>query len=98
VAGAFRSRILFAAESVAAAASAVALANIKALRDEGVVRQVKDDTGPYLQQCLRQVFGNHPLVAMIMAPALVAGRLELDELVAKTKCAVDRTAMELGLR
>mgnify|MGYP006181628321 FL=1 len=34
---------------------------------------------------------------MIMAPALVAGRTELDELVAKTKLAVDRTAMELGL-
>ncbi|MDP2748252.1 aspartate aminotransferase family protein [Pseudomonas sp.] len=128
-------------------AAAVALANIKALRDEGVVNQVKDDTGPYLQQCLREVFGNHPLVGdiqgtglvaalqfaedktsrkrfanegdiawrcrtigfeegviirstqgrMIMAPALVAGRTELDELVAKTKLAVDRTAMELGL-
>ena len=128
-------------------AAAVALANIKALRDEGVVNQVKDDTGPYLQQCLRQVFGDHPLVGdiqgtglvaalqfaedkasrkrfanendiawrcrtigfeegliirstlgrMIMAPALVAGRTELDELVEKTKRAVDRTAMELGL-
>jgi adenosylmethionine-8-amino-7-oxononanoate aminotransferase len=128
-------------------AAAVALANIKALRDEGVVSQVKDDTGPYLQQCLRQVFGDHPLVGdiqgtglvaalqfaedkasrkrfanendiawrcrtigfeegliirstlgrMIMAPALVAGRTELDELVEKTKRAVDRTAMELGL-
>jgi adenosylmethionine-8-amino-7-oxononanoate aminotransferase len=128
-------------------AAAVALANIKALRDEGVVSQVKDDTGPYLQQCLRQVFGDHPLVGdiqgtglvaalqfaedkasrkrfanendiawrcrtigfeegliirstlgrMIMAPALVAGRTELDELVEKTKREVDRTAMELGL-
>ncbi len=128
-------------------AAAVALANIKALRDEGVVSQVKDDTGPYLQHCLRQVFGDHPLVGdiqgtglvaalqfaedkasrkrfanendiawrcrtigfeegliirstlgrMIMAPALVAGRTELDELVEKTKRAVDRTAMELGL-
>lgn len=128
-------------------AAAVALANIKALRDEGVVNRVKDDTGPYLQQCLREVFSNHPLVGdiqgtglvaalqfaedktsrkrfanegdiawrcrtigfeegviirstqgrMIMAPALVAGRTELDELVAKTKLAVDRTAMELGL-
>ena len=34
---------------------------------------------------------------MIMAPALVAGRTQLDELVEKTKRAVDRTAMELGL-
>lgn len=128
-------------------AAAVALANIKALRDEGVVSQVKNDTGPYLQQCLRQVFGDHPLVGeiqgsglvaalqfaedkatrkrfanendlawrcrtigfeegliirstlgrMIMAPALVATRGELDELVEKTKRAVDRTAQEIGL-
>ncbi|MND36962.1 Taurine--pyruvate aminotransferase [compost metagenome] len=127
-------------------AAAVAIANLKALRDEGVVTQVKQDTGPYLQQCLREVFGNHPLVGdiqgtglvaalqfaedkatrkrfanendiawrcrtigfeegliirstlgrMIMAPALVATRAELDELVAKTKIAVDRTAQELG--
>lgn len=34
---------------------------------------------------------------MIMAPALVATHAELDELVAKTKLAVDRTAQELGL-
>jgi adenosylmethionine-8-amino-7-oxononanoate aminotransferase len=34
---------------------------------------------------------------MIMAPALVAGRTQLDELVEKTKRAVDRTAMALGL-
>ncbi|WP_324730791.1 aspartate aminotransferase family protein [Pseudomonas paeninsulae] len=128
-------------------AAAVALANIKALRDEGVVSQVKNDTGPYLQQCLRQVFGDHPLVGeiqgtglvaalqfaedkatrkrfanesditwrcrtvgfeegliirstlgrMIMAPALVATRGELDELVEKTKRAVDRTAQEMGV-
>ena len=127
-------------------AAAVAIANLKALRDEGVVRQVKADTGPYLQQCLREVFGNHPLVGdiqgtglvaalqlaedkatrkrfdnendiawrcrtlgfeegviirstlgrMIMAPALVATRAELDELVEKTRKALDRTAQELG--
>jgi adenosylmethionine-8-amino-7-oxononanoate aminotransferase len=127
-------------------AAAVAIANLKALRDEGVVSQVKNDTGPYLQQCLREVFGNHPLVGdiqgtglvaalqfaedkatrkrfanendiawrcrtigfeegliirstlgrMIMAPALVATRAEIDELVSKTKIAVDRTAQELG--
>ncbi|MBS7690947.1 aspartate aminotransferase family protein [Pseudomonas lalucatii] len=128
-------------------AAAVAIANIKALRDEGVVERVKADTGPYLQQCLRQVFGEHPLVGeiqgtglvaalqfcadqasrrrfanetditwrcrtigfeegliiratggrMIMAPALVASRAEIDELVAKTQLAVDRTAMEIGV-
>ncbi|WXL24858.1 aspartate aminotransferase family protein [Ectopseudomonas mendocina] len=128
-------------------AAAVALANIKALRDEGVVTQVKEQTGPYLQQCLREVFSQHPLIGdiqgtgfvaalqfaedkatrkrfdnendlawrcrtigfeegviirstlgrMIMAPALIATRSELDELVEKTKRAVDRTAMEIGV-
>jgi len=34
---------------------------------------------------------------MIMAPALVASRCEIDELVAKTKLAVDRTAKEIGV-
>ncbi|QKE62067.1 aspartate aminotransferase family protein [Aquipseudomonas campi] len=127
-------------------AAAVAIANIKALRDEGVVNQVKNDSGPYLQQCLRQVFEGHPLVGeiqgtglvaalqlcedkpsrkrfanetditwrcrtigfeegliiratggrMIMAPALVATRGDIDELVSKTKLALDRTAQEFG--
>ncbi|MBD9577562.1 aspartate aminotransferase family protein [Pseudomonas sp. PDM23] len=128
-------------------AAAVAVANLRALRDEGWVNAVKSDTGPYLQQCLREVFGNHPLVGdiqgtgfvaalqfvqdkatrkrfdnendiawrcrtigfeegviirstlgrMIMAPALVAGRAEIDELVDKTRRAVDRTAQEIGV-
>ncbi|NWE49656.1 aspartate aminotransferase family protein [Pseudomonas gingeri] len=127
-------------------AAAVAIANLKALRDEGVVQQVKTDTGPYLQRCLREVFGQHPLVGevqgvglvaalqfaedkatrkrfanendmawrcrtlgfeegliirstlgrMIMAPALIATRAELDELVDKTRIVVDRTAREYG--
>jgi len=34
---------------------------------------------------------------MIMAPALVAKRSELDELVEKTRIAVDRTARGLGI-
>ncbi|WP_462402552.1 aspartate aminotransferase family protein [Pseudomonas sp. Marseille-QA0332] len=127
-------------------AAAVAVANLKALRDEGIVHQVKDDTGPYLQRILREVFANHPLIGqvqgaglvaalqfaedkpsrkryanendlawqcrtygfeegviirstlgrMIMAPALVANHSELDELVEKTRKAVDRTAKDLG--
>jgi len=127
-------------------AAAVAIANLKALRDEGVVTRVKDDIGPYLQQCLREVFGKHPLVGdiqgtgmvaalqlaedkstrkrfanendiawrcrtigfeegviirstlgrMIMAPALIASREEIDELISKTLKAVDRTAQEYG--
>ncbi len=127
-------------------AAAVAIANLKALRDEGVVTRVKDDIGPYLQQCLREVFGKHPLVGdiqgtgmvaalqlaedkstrkrfanendiawrcrtigfeegviirstlgrMIMAPALIASREEIDELISKTLKALDRTAQEYG--
>jgi len=127
-------------------AAAVAIANLKALRDEGVVTRVKDDIGPYLQQCLREVFGKHPLVGdiqgtgmvaalqlaedkstrkrfanendiawrcrtigfeegviirstlgrMIMAPALIASREEIDELIGKTLKALDRTAQEYG--
>lgn len=127
-------------------AAAVAIANLKALRDEGVVTRVKDDIGPYLQTCLREVFGKHPLVGdiqgtgmvaalqlaedrdsrkrfvnendiawrcrtlgfeegvivrstlgrIIMAPALIASREEVDELIAKTLKAMDRTAQEYG--
>ncbi|AHD14094.1 aspartate aminotransferase family protein [Pseudomonas asiatica] len=127
-------------------AAAVAIANLKALRDEGIVRQVKDDTGPYLQRILREVFADHPLIGqvqgaglvaalqfaehkptrkrfanendlawqcrtfgfeegviirstlgrMIMAPALIANHSELDELVEKTRIAVDRTARLVG--
>lgn len=128
-------------------AAAVAIANLKALRDENIITTVRDDTGPYLQKALREVFGNHPLIGeiqggglvaalqfaedkatrrryanenelawrcrtigfeegviirstlgrMIMAPALIATHAELDELVEKTKRAVDRTAKEIGL-
>ena len=128
-------------------AAAVAIANLKALRDENHVTRVRTDSGPYLQKTLREVFENHPLIGevqgaglvaalqfaedkatrkrfanenelawrcrtigfeegviirstlgrMIMAPALIAGHSELDELVEKTKRAVDRTAKEIGL-
>lgn len=125
----------------------MAIANLKALRDEQIVSQVKNDTGPYLQNALREVFADHPLIGeiqgtglvaalqfcedkatrkrfanesditwqcrtfgfeegviirstlgrMIMAPALVADHATLDELVEKTRRAVDRTAQQLGL-
>lgn len=127
-------------------AAAVAIANLKALRDEGIVERVKTDTGPYLQQRLREAFEQHPLIGevqglgmvaalqfaedratrkrfdnendiawrcrtlgfeegiiirstlgrMILAPALVATHAEIDELVNKTRVAVDRTAQEIG--
>lgn len=128
-------------------AAAVAIANIQAIQNEALVPQVKNDSGPYLQSLLREVFSQHPLVGeiqgaglvaalqftedkatrkrfanenelawrcrtlgfeegviirstlgrMIMAPALIANRSELEELVEKTKKAVDRTAREIGV-
>lgn len=128
-------------------AAAVALANLKALRDEAIVSRVKKDIGPYLQKGLREIFTHHPLIGeiqgtgmvaalqfaedktsrqrftnesditwrcrtygfeegviirstagrMIMAPALVASHSEIDEMLEKTKRAVDRTACDLGL-
>ncbi|WP_263263126.1 aspartate aminotransferase family protein [Pseudomonas sp. RIT-PI-S] len=53
-------------------AAAVAIANLKALRDEGIVERVKHDTGPYLQQRLRDAFGEHPLVGDVQGIGLVA--------------------------
>ena len=127
-------------------AAAVAIANLKALRDEGIVERVKQDTGPYLQRRLREAFAGHPNIGevqgvgmvaalqltedkatrkrfdnendiawhcrtlgfdegiiirstlgrMILAPALVATYAELDELVDKTRVAVERTARHFG--
>lgn len=142
--GVFAHGLTYAGHPVAAA---VAIANLKALRDERIIETVKYDTGPYLQKLLRDTFADHPLIGevqgaglvaalqfaedkatrkrfanendiawhcrtvgfeegliirstlgrMIMAPALVATHAELDELVEKTKKAVDRTVRELNL-
>ena len=142
--GVFAHGLTYAGHPVAAA---VAIANLKALRDERIIETVKNDTGPYLQKLLRDTFADHPLIGevqgaglvaalqfaedkatrkrfanesdiawhcrtvgfeegliirstlgrMIMAPALVATHAELDELVEKTKKAVDRTVRELNL-
>jgi len=43
------------------AACAVASANIKILRDEGIIDHVKKNTGPYLQRRWREL-ADHPLV------------------------------------
>ncbi|MGF1529113.1 MAG: aspartate aminotransferase family protein [Candidatus Competibacterales bacterium] len=43
------------------AACAVALANLKILRDEGLVERIRHDTGPYLQARWREL-AEHPLV------------------------------------
>ncbi|WP_321925977.1 aspartate aminotransferase family protein [Paraburkholderia guartelaensis] len=59
-------------------AAAVAVANLKLLRDEGIVTRVKNDTGPYFQQRLRETFANHPIIGDISGTGLVAG-LQLAE-------------------
>ncbi|SAL65434.1 aminotransferase [Caballeronia peredens] len=54
-------------------AAAVAVANLKLLRDEGIVARVKDDAGPYFQACLQEALGEHPIVGEIAGAGLVAG-------------------------
>jgi adenosylmethionine-8-amino-7-oxononanoate aminotransferase len=53
-------------------AAAVALANLRLLDEGGIVDGVKNDTGPYLQRALRDVFGAHPLVGDIQGAGAVA--------------------------
>jgi putrescine aminotransferase len=43
-------------------AAAVACANLDLLNGGGIVERVRTDTGPYLQQALRETFSGHPLV------------------------------------
>jgi putrescine aminotransferase len=54
-------------------AAAVAVANLKLLRDEKIVERVKNETGPYFQRSLRETFANHPIVGDIAGAGLVAG-------------------------
>jgi putrescine aminotransferase len=54
-------------------AAAVAVANLKLLRDERIVERVKHDTGPYFQKRLRETFEAHPIVGEIAGTGLVAG-------------------------
>lgn len=54
-------------------AAAVAVANLGLLRDEGIVEQVRRESGPYFQACLRQAFEGHPIVGEVAGAGLVAG-------------------------
>ena len=55
------------------AAAAVALANIKLMKEENIVDYVANDIGPYFQQKLRETLADHPLVGHIEGIGLVAG-------------------------
>src|SRR6185437_6337742 len=59
-------------------AAAVALANLKLLRDEKIVERVKNDNGPYFQKKMRDTFADHAIVGEICGAGLVAG-LQLAE-------------------
>lgn len=52
-------------------AAAVAIANIRILRDEGIVERVAKEKAPYLQQRLR-TFADHPLVGEVRGVGLLA--------------------------
>lgn len=55
--------------------AAVAVANIKLMRETGIVEAVGADTGPYLQQCLAEL-SDHPLVGEARGVGML-GALEL---------------------
>ena len=57
------------------AACAVALANIRALRDEGIVERVRDTTGPYFAEQFARL-GEHEIVGQARSIGLV-GAIEL---------------------
>ncbi|EEG09752.1 aspartate aminotransferase family protein [Pseudogulbenkiania ferrooxidans] len=52
-------------------AAAVAHANVKALRDEGIIDRVKHDTGPYMQQRWREAFGGFAHVDDVRGVGLI---------------------------
>lgn len=54
-------------------AAAVAVANIRALRDEGIIERVRTETGPYFQKSLREALASSPLIGEIAGQGLVAG-------------------------
>jgi putrescine---pyruvate transaminase len=54
-------------------AAAVAVANLKLLRDEGIVDRVRHDAGLYFQRALRDALNDHPIVGEIAGAGLVAG-------------------------
>lgn len=52
-------------------AAAVASANVRALRDEGIVDRVKNDTGPYMQKRWRETFGSFAHVDDVRGAGLI---------------------------
>ncbi len=71
-------------------AAAVALENIRILREEKIVERVKTDTAPYFQQRLREL-ADHPLVGEVRGLGLL-GAIEL----VKNKATRERYPSEAG--
>lgn len=53
--------------------AAVALANIRLMKEENIIDYVKNDIGPYFQKKLSDTLGKHPLTGHIDGVGLVAG-------------------------
>jgi putrescine aminotransferase len=73
------------------AACAVALENLRIIRDEKLVERVRDDIGPYLEQGWRTL-ADHPLVGEVRMVGLL-GALEL----VKCKDPIERFPQERGV-
>jgi len=56
-------------------AAAVAVENIRLLRDEGIIERVRDETAPYFQKRLREL-ADHPLVGEVRGIGML-GAIEL---------------------
>ncbi|OUM29230.1 aspartate aminotransferase family protein [Pseudomonas sp. 1239] len=56
-------------------AAAVALENLRILRDEKIIERVQAETAPYLQKCLREL-NDHPLVGEVRGLGML-GAIEL---------------------
>ena len=72
-------------------AAAVALENIRILRDEKIVERVKAETAPYLQKRLREL-ADHPLVGEVRGVGML-GAIEL----VKNKATRERYPSEFGV-
>jgi putrescine aminotransferase len=57
-------------------ACAVGLANLEIIEREGLVERVRDDTGPYFAQMLRERVAGHPLVGEVRSVGLM-GAIEI---------------------
>jgi putrescine aminotransferase len=53
------------------ATCAVGVATLRILAAEGLVERTREETGPYLERCLRQAFDDHPLVGEIRGVGLL---------------------------